>query len=194
MTDKELIQRLIANDPKTIYNFFFVRCRGMLSYVGAFYGCSGLPEELIGEFYEFLSADDWHKLRIFKHTCSLNAYVSIIATRYFQRRRKHDLLSLDDDTVRIRPTATAAQSEGFLHDDILAIASRMSPLDRMLICRILLDGDKPMDVLNDVREFIPKDKLKTYTKKQLAAYVYTRYNRVKNALQQELTAMGYNKN
>jgi hypothetical protein len=120
--------------------------------------------------------------------------VSIIATRYFQRRRKHDLLSLDDDTVRIRPAATSAQSEGFLHDDILAIASRMSPLDRMLICRILLDGDKPMDVLNDVREFIPKDKLKTYTKKQLAAYVYTTYNRVKNALQQELTAMGYNKN
>ncbi len=82
MTDKQTVSRLIANDQHTIEDFFFVRCRGALSYIGNFYcGARQTPEELIGEFYEFLSKDDWHKLRIFKFTCSLNSYVTVWQTR-----------------------------------------------------------------------------------------------------------------
>lgn len=98
MTDQEIVEKLIVNDARMIRDFFFVRCRGALMYIGQYY-CPNLqmPEELIGEFYEFLSSDDWHKLRIFKYTCSLNSYITIIASRYFQHKRNKELLLLGDD-------------------------------------------------------------------------------------------------
>lgn len=68
-TDREIVEKLIENDEDTIKEFFFVRCRSALCYIGQYF-CHGrqTPEELIGEFYEFLSADDWHRLRIFRFT------------------------------------------------------------------------------------------------------------------------------
>ena len=99
-TDREIVDKLIANDEDTIKEFFFVRCRGALCYIGQYF-CHGrqTPEELIGEFYEFLSADDWHRLRIFRFTCSLNSYITIIASRYFQNKRNEEMLPLDEDIV-----------------------------------------------------------------------------------------------
>lgn len=195
MTDTELVAKLLSNDSRTIYEFFFVRCRGMLSYVGAYFGnVRMLPEEMIGEFYEFLSADDWHKLRIFKFSCSLNSYVTIIASRYFQRKRERELLSLDDEEMRIPQPSPVVQSEHFLYDVILRVMENMAALDRMLLQRILLEGNKPSDVLWEVLEYIPKEKREGYSHDQLAGYVYTRYNRAKKALQKELILLGYYKN
>lgn len=100
MTDQQVIENLIVYDQRTIKVFFFVRCRPMLVYIGQYF-CQDkqTPEELIGEFYEFLSADDWHKLRIFKYTCSLNSYVNIIVSRYFQHKRDKEMLPLDGNIV-----------------------------------------------------------------------------------------------
>lgn len=72
MSDKETVELLIADDPDAVREFFFVRCRPALTYIGQYF-CSGKQsaEEMIGEFYEFLSADRWHKLRIFRFSCSL---------------------------------------------------------------------------------------------------------------------------
>lgn len=52
MTDKEIVNRLLENDAGTIGNFFFVRCRAMLAYVGQyFWQTRQTPEELTEEFY-----------------------------------------------------------------------------------------------------------------------------------------------
>ena len=97
MSDQQLISQLIAGNPLVIEDFFFVRCRAMLTYIGQYFCQEQLTaEELIGEFYEFLSADDWHKLRIFQYSCSLNSYISIIAARYFQHKRDQETIPLDD--------------------------------------------------------------------------------------------------
>jgi len=194
MTDKELVEKLIANDPRTIYDFFFVRCRTMLSYVGAYFGNNHvMPEELIGEFYEFLSADGWHKLRIFRFTCSLNSYVTIIASRFFQRKRERELLLLDDDSVKLKNSPRVLQTEGFIYDDIANVMERMSAFDQLLIKRILLDGDKPSEVFSEAKKYIPQEQLEKYSQKQLAGYIYMRYNRAKKTLQDELVAIGYYK-
>ena len=65
--DKFIVEGLIANDPVAIEEFFFGRCRAALTYIGqCFCDAKELPESLIGEFYVYLSDNDWHKLRIFK--------------------------------------------------------------------------------------------------------------------------------
>ena len=195
MSDQQLISQLIAGDPRAIEDFFFVRCRAMLTYIGQYF-CQSTqsPEELIGEFYEFLSADDWHKLRIFQYSCSLNSYISIIAARYFQHKRDQETIPLDDVLPFVEDIQDNATDETFLMEDIQQILEKMPPFDRFLLQRILIDGTKPRDVLDEAREYVlhePSLKTKAKDKDAFAGYIYTRYNRARKSLQHQLNSMGY---
>lgn len=195
MTDEEIVAGLIASDARVIQDFFFVRCRPALSYIGQYF-CHDrfTPEELIGEFYEFLAADDWRKLRIFRFTCSLNSYITIIASRYFQHKREKELLPLDDNIAVVKGLQDDSRSDTFVMEDLHKIMNRLQPFDRFLIQRILIDGEKPGDILDEAKAFMEKDKTlntEAQNKAQFAGYVYTRYNRVKKNLQKQMVAIGY---
>lgn len=197
MTDQQIVNNLIIGDHRTIKDFFFVRCKPMLIYIGQYF-CQDkqTPEELIGEFYEFLSADDWHKLRIFKYTCSLNSYVTIIASRYFQHKRDKELLPLDENIAFVKNLQDDRNSDAFFMEDLGKIIARLQPFDRFLVQRILIDGEKPGDILDEAKVLMAKDEsLSTDAKTdaQFAGYVYTRYNRVRKGLQKQMVAIGYGK-
>lgn len=197
MTDQQIVSNLIIGDHRTIKDFFFVRCKPMLIYIGQYF-CQQkhTPEELIGEFYEFLSADDWHKLRIFKYTCSLNSYVTIIASRYFQHKRDKELLPLDENIAFVKNLQDDRNSDAFFMEDLGKIIARLQPFDRFLVQRILIDGEKPGDILDEAKVLMAKDEsLSTDAKTdaQFAGYVYTRYNRVRKSLQKQMVAIGYGK-
>lgn len=197
MTDREIVEKLIANDPHIIKDFFFVRSKGALGYIGQYF-CRDKqnPEELIGEFYEFLSADDWHKLRIFKYTCSLNSYITIIASRYFQHKRDKELLPLDENITLVKNLQDDSNGDSFFMEDLNKIIKRLQPFDRFLVQRILIDGGKPGDILDEAKVLMAKDEgLSTDAKTdaQFAGYVYTRYNRVRKGLQKQMIAIGYGK-
>ena len=197
MSDQHLISQLIAGNPRVIEDFFFVRCRAMLTYIGQYFCQEQLTaEELIGEFYEFLSANDWHKLRIFQYTCSLNSYISIIASRYFQHKRDQETIPLDDVLPFVENIQDEPTESTFLMEDIQRIVGKMPPFDRFLIQRILIDGAKPRDILDEAKEYIKHDaaiKTKAKDKDAFAGYIYTRYNRARKSLQNQLTYMGYGK-
>lgn len=197
MTDQQVVNNLIIGDHRTIKDFFFVRCKPMLIYIGQYF-CQykHTPEELIGEFYEFLSADDWHKLRIFKYTCSLNSYVTIIASRYFQHKRDKELLPLDENIALVKNLQDDSNGDAFFMEDLNKIIRRLQPFDRFLVQRILIDGEKPGDILDEAKVLMAKDEsLSTDAKTdaQFAGYVYTRYNRVRKGLQKQMVAIGYGK-
>lgn len=199
MTDQQIVNNLIIGDHRTIKDFFFVRCKPMLIHIGQYF-CQNkqTPEELIGEFYEFLSADDWHKLRIFKYTCSLNSYVTIIASRYFQNKRDNKFVSLDDETniTVIKNLPNERDEDSFFMEELEKIMQRLQPFDRFLVQRILIDGEKPGDIIDEAKLLMAKDEsLSTDAKTdaQFAGYVYTRYNRVRKSLQKEMIAIGYGK-
>ena len=195
MSDQQLILQLTAGNPQIIEEFFFVRCKPMLMYIGQYF-CQNIqsPEELIGEFYEFLSADDWHKLRIFQYTCSLNSYISIIASRYFQHKRDQETIPLDDVLPFVEEIPDNSTDETFLMEDIQKILEKMPPFDRFLLQRILIDGTKPRDILDEAREYVlhePSLKTAAKDKEAFAGYIYTRYNRARKSLQNQLTSLGY---
>lgn len=195
MTDKQIIEDLINGNPRAIKEFFFVRCKPMLIYIGQYY-CQykQTHEELIGEFYEFLSADNWHKLRIFKHSCSLNSYIAIIASRYFQNKREKDLLSLEENIALVKDIQESGVENSFVMDDINNIIEKLPTFDRFLVYRILINGEKPADILEDAKELIAKDQLlstEAKTDAKFAGYIYTRYNRVRKSLQKQMVALGY---
>lgn len=197
MTDRQVVDKLIIGDHRTIKDFFFVRCKPMLIYIGQYF-CQykHTPEELIGEFYEFLSADDWHKLRIFKYTCSLNSYITIIASRYFQHKRDNELLPLDENIAILKNLQDDGNRDTFFMEDFDKIIKKMQPFDRFLVERILINGEKPGDILDEAKLLMAKEEsLSTGAKTdaQFAGYIYTRYNRVRKSLQKQMIAIGYGK-
>lgn len=189
--DKYIVEALIANDPMMIEEFFFVRCRAALAYIGQYFcGAKESPESLIGEFYEYLSDKDWHKLRIFKYSCSLNAYISVIATRYFQNKRDSKLCLYGNEPLPIKGNSVEA-SDCFTQEDVYRLVENMKPLDRFLIERILIDGEKPSDIMEEARPFMDEVHVNSMNEKQFSGYIYTRYARAKQRLQKQLISLGY---
>lgn len=189
--DKYIIMKLTADDPAMIEDFFFNRCRAALTYIGQYF-CQSKEsaESLIGEFYEYLADNDWHKLRIFHFTCSLNSYITVIATWYFQNKR--------DSRVRYHgdgPWPGAGGSveahDTFTQQDVERLVGNMKPLDRFLVERILIDGEKPSDILDEAKPYLDADHLTSMNEKQYAGYIYTRFSRAKKRLQQQLILLGY---
>lgn len=191
LEDKYIVDRLIANDVNAIEDFFFNRCRAMLTYIGQYF-CQSKEsaENLIGEFYEYLAENDWHKLRIFKYSCSLNAYVTVIATRYFQNKRDNRVSYYGNEPLPIVENSIEAQ-DSFTQKDVEQLITNMKPLDRFLVERILIDGEKPCDILDEAKPYLDTDHLMSMNEKQYASYIYTRYSRAKKRLQQQLISLGY---
>ena len=199
MTDQETVEKLINGDDTTIKEFFFERCRPMLTYIGSsYFPNKQSADELIGELYKLLSQDNWKKLRQFQYSCSLNSYVTIIASRYFQRKRDiHPALPLDESIQIEKPlphTDLTVGDRTTFKKDLAAILNRLKPFDRFLVQRILIDGERSKDILQEAKEMMACDtELRTEagSDTKFAAYLYTRYNRVKNFIKNEMITLGY---
>lgn len=191
MGDRNIVDEIIANNVEIIEEFFFNRCRGILTYIGQ-HLCrtKESAESLIGEFYEYLSDNDWHRLRIFKYSCSLDTYVTVIAIRYFQNKRDNRMSFYGKEPPLIKDNTVNTQ-DGFIQSDVEQLVGEMKPLDRFLVERILIDGNKTGNVLEDAKPLLDADHLDFMNAKQYAGYIYTRYSRAKKRLQQQLTLLGY---
>ena len=119
--------------------------------------------------------------------------MTIIASRYFQHKRDRELLPLDDNIALVK-NIQEKESDAFFMGDLKKIIAKMLPFDRFLVQRILIDGEKPGDILDEAKVFMAQDEslsTEAKTDAQFAGYVYTRYNRVKKSLQKQMVAIGY---
>ena len=184
---------MLAN-PSTIHEFFFVRMRDAFAYIGQYFSPEPISaEEVIGEAYEVLSANDWHKLRIFKGTCSLTTYVTVVVARHFQHKRNR-LLGVDDNALARLGGSIPDSDYHFLMEDVQEILSRFKPLDRLILQRVMIDGEKPGDILDEVRALTLADedsKIREHNDEKLARYVYLRYHRAKIKFRQQMEVYGY---
>ena len=68
LTDKEIVEGLLARDNKITRQFFFEDCRPlMLSIMRLVFNYPVEYDELINELYQYIMADDGAKLRQFKY-------------------------------------------------------------------------------------------------------------------------------
>ena len=192
--DADILTLLLIGDSSTIHDFFFVRMRDAFAYIGQYFSPEPISaEEVIGEAYEVLSADDWHKLRIFKGTCSLTTYVTVIVARHFQHKRNR-LLGVDDNALARLGGSASDSDYHFLMGDVQEILSGFKPLDRLILQRVMIDGEKPGDILDEVRALALTDedsKIREHDDEKLAGYVYLRYHRAKIKFRQKMEVYGY---
>lgn len=95
-----------------------------------------------------------------------------------------------NEPLPIKDNSVDAQ-DSFTQSDVERLVENMKPLDRFLVERILIDGEKPGDVLEDAKPLLDAEHLDSMNEKQYAGYIYTRYSRAKKRLQQQLILLGY---
>ena len=82
----------------------------------------------------------------------------------------------------------------FFMDALRKVVKNMHPLDRFLLQRILIEGNKPGDIVEEAADVIRMDgtvRTDAADMKALAGYVYTRYNRARKSLRKSLEEAGY---
>ena len=87
LSDRQLVDLLLANDAEAVEYVFFHRCDGMFEHiVNDVCQSQDGKEELINEFYLHLREDDWKRLRQFGFRSALNTWLTIVAIRFFNAK------------------------------------------------------------------------------------------------------------
>lgn len=88
MTDQEIIQGLIGRDNQVTQQFFFVKCRPLLtSIMRQMFSYPVEYDEMVSELYQYLMVDDGAKLRQFQYRSSIYQWMKVVAIRFFIRHR-----------------------------------------------------------------------------------------------------------
>lgn len=88
LSDRQLVDLLLTNDEKVVEYVFFHRCDGMFAHIiNDVFQSQVKKEELITDFYLFLSADNWRRLSQFEFRSELNTWLTVVAIRYFNQKK-----------------------------------------------------------------------------------------------------------
>ena len=86
-SDKELVDGMLNNNKAIIEYFFFEKCTPMFRHLKYHVYFLEDMNGLINEFFLYLQANNWRKLRQFDHRITLMYWISIIAVRFFAKNR-----------------------------------------------------------------------------------------------------------
>ena len=91
LSDREIVEGILQHDPAVIEYFFIMKCSKLFVYlINSVFDGRVEKEELINELFLYLAESDWKKLREFNFQSSLLTWLTVVATRFFIRKR--DLL------------------------------------------------------------------------------------------------------
>ena len=100
MTDKEIIEGLIARDNRVTKDFFFVKCRPLFcSIIQNVFDYEVNYDEFVNELYVYLMANDASKLRNFGYRSTVYQWLKVLAIRFFINKRGRMI----DDTTQENP-------------------------------------------------------------------------------------------
>lgn len=87
LSDRQLVDLLLANDKEAVEYVFFHRCDHVFARViNSIFQSQVKKEELVTDFYLYISADDWRRLRQFGFRSGLDTWLTIVAIRFFKQK------------------------------------------------------------------------------------------------------------
>ena len=156
MTDKEIIENLIARDERVTQRFFFKNCRPLfMSIIRYVFSYKVDYDEFVNEFYLYLMEENAYKLRQFEGRSSIYQWLKITAIRYFmvKRDRMIDMNSKDTPSdTDVHEKMVDEESKTVARMDITALFERM-PNKRYVyvIRRLVLEDVEPKDVAEELQ-------------------------------------------
>ena len=110
MTDKQIIEALIARDEKVTKEFFFENCRPLfMSIIRYVFSYEVDYDEFVNEFYLHLMENNAYRLKQFQGRSTIYQWMKVIAIRYFISKRK--------SMIDMEPTETL--SDNFIQNEVV---------------------------------------------------------------------------
>lgn len=90
ISDKYIVDSLIAHDEKVTKQFFFCTCRQLfMSIIRNVFTYDVDYDEFVSEFYIYLMENDAYRLKQFQGRSSIYQWLKVVAIRYFIAKRDH---------------------------------------------------------------------------------------------------------
>lgn len=170
MSDQEIIQGLIARDNRVTEQFFYVKCRPLLTAIMRLvFGYPVDYDEMVNELYDYLMADDCFKLRQFKYRSSVYQWMKVVATRFFIRHRN----------TMIENTSNESPYEREADDEVIDTVNLIC--DKMDVARLLqlMENQRYADA---IRNLVLNDKEPEQYAREIGVTVENLYNIKKRAM------------
>ena len=142
MSDREIIEGLIARDERVTEEFFFGQCRPLLySIIGLVFNGEADYDELVNELYLYLMENVAARLQGFEYRSTLLQWLKVVAIRYFIKRRDHVLGETSHEPTRNSETGN---EDSHACDDLERLFELM-PNKRyvMVIKKLILEDQEP---------------------------------------------------
>ncbi len=153
LSDKELVDLLLANNEKAVLYFFYEKYYSVFEYhVYKIFPYEVSVQALVHELFLYLCQDDWKHLRSYNPSISqLNTWISVISYRFFMNYKKskidsNGLISIKDEwDDKILQYKQACQEQVKM-DVTKAINSLKNTTEREVARELLLEDADIQDV------------------------------------------------
>ena len=172
MTDKQIIEALIARDERVTQQFFFGSCRPLfLSIIRYVFSYEVDYDEFVSEFYLYLMENDAYRLRQFQGRSSIYQWMKIIAIRYFVAKRDNLIDTNAKDTLldsELRRESVDSERAMTAKMDIEHLFSLMPNRRYVYVLRrLVLQEAEPQEVARELQTNV--DNLYNIKKRAMAA-------------------------
>lgn len=167
LNDREWIELLLSTptDERGVNYFFEIKCRDFLRYISSNILYSSDKREILGEFYEFISANDWHVLRLYKgrNEASLGSYLSQCAVRYFTATKNRDkaIIKIDIDSPDIIKELSLFTSEEeedeSLQPPVWKAFAKLNERDQTILRLIIIEDKSALEAADTIWPFVKSD-------------------------------------
>ncbi len=167
LSDHELIERLTATPvDEQLHNYFFTKkCRQFLRYISLNICHCDNEKQLWGEFYEFLSKDNWSVIRNWKNRngATLYSYLAFCTTNHFINKRlaekKKEELFVTTSQVMYEQLAGVIEEEEEIQTYPVKEAFNMLSLrDQVILRMLVIDGYSALEAAPVIWKYIRNSK------------------------------------
>lgn len=164
LTEEDIVNKLIteeANQGLYIY-FFNKKCKHILDYITYNICHYEKTELLLGDFYEFISDNDWAVLRNWKkkNGASLTSYLASCSVNYFMRKAAKERKRKDWEISLSTFNYADNDAESFIEDETADNSSvwkayeMLNERDRAILQQLVIEEKKTLDAAPAVWKYI----------------------------------------
>lgn len=153
MTDREIIQGLIARNNQVTEEFFFRKCRPLFhSIIHLIYNYEVDYDEFVNELYAYLMENDASKLRNFQYRSSIYQWLKVVAVRYFIKKRDTLIEESSQNTLYSESEQADDNNQIFAKYDLERLLHQM-PNQRYahVIRRLMLEDTEPDELAKEMK-------------------------------------------
>lgn len=168
LSDKELIDGLTAVPPNNkLHEYFFhVKCKHFLTYISSTLYNEDDCNMLVGEFYEYLSKEDWKVLKKWegKNNSSLYSYLATCSMHYFSGKAKAEKRRGDIEVAPATPEIIeylnhfTADEEETANQPVWEAFRMLKERDQVILRLLVIEEKDMMDAASSIWPYIKTEK------------------------------------